>query len=54
MPEELIYDKFEDIETSDIFVQNIDAAIRAMVRDFNVSKHAIAVRLAQPGIVLIP
>lgn len=53
MPEELIYDKLEDIEISDIFEQNIDAAIRAMAKEFNVSTHALSIRMAQLGIVSI-
>lgn len=53
MPEELIYDKLEDIEISDIFERNIDSAIRTMARDFNVSTHALSIRMAQLGIVSI-
>ncbi|MEG4917677.1 ImmA/IrrE family metallo-endopeptidase [Microcoleus sp. B7-D4] len=53
MPEELIYDKLEDIEISDIFQRNIDAAIRTIAKDFNVSTHALSIRMAQLGIVSI-
>ncbi len=53
MPEELIYDKLENSEISDIFETNVDAAIKAMARDFNVSPHALTIRMAQLGIVSI-
>lgn len=53
MPEELIHDKLEDSEISDIFERNVDAAIKAMAKEFNVSPHALTIRMAQLGIVSI-
>lgn len=53
MPESLIYDKLEDSGMSDIFERNVDVAIRAMAKEFNVSPHALTIRMTQLGIVSI-
>lgn len=53
MPEELVYDKLENSEISDIFERNVDAAIREMAKDLGVSPHALTIRMAQLGIVSI-
>lgn len=53
MPEELVYDKLENSEISDIFERNVDAAMREMAKDLGVSPHALTIRMAQLGIVSI-
>lgn len=51
MPIDLIYDKLEDNELTDIFERDFDAAIRTMAKEFNVSPQSLTIRMTQLGII---
>lgn len=53
MPLDLIYDKLDNNELSDIFARDFDAAIRTMAKEFNVSPQSLTIRMTQLGIITI-
>lgn len=53
MPADLIFDKLEDSEITDIFERDSDTAVRTMAKEFNVSPQALSIRMTQLGILNI-
>lgn len=47
MPEELIFERIEQLELEDIFERSADAAVKSLAKEFDVSPLALTIRMQQ-------